>query len=98
MSHSTVLDPTAVKQAALPLLKERLDAFGFSDADVVEEIDFDGVPILRMTAEVATKVPASDLIAVTADIHDAIRKKGDDRYIYLSTHRPTDDEPDEVEE
>lgn len=96
--QQTFLDSESVKRVALPLLQRRLAPFHFTDVDVVEEEDFDGELVLRMTANVSTKVPAQDLITVTADIHDALRKEGDERFVYLGTRRPTNDLADEPEE
>jgi len=86
--HPAFLSPEDVREVALPLLRQRLGRFAFDDVSVREEEDFDGENVLRLTADVAVKVPAKALIDVTADIHSALRRQGDERYVYVSTRRP----------
>lgn len=94
-AHATYLRNTDIRQISLPILNKQLNSFGFHDVDVREEEDFDGSYVVRMTAHVKSRVPARELIDVVNDIQDILRKKGDLRFVFLSTKLPGSDEPDE---
>jgi len=93
--HAELMTAKAVQDIALPILEKALAPFGFQRVTVNEEEDFDGDHIFRMTAHVQTKVPANTLIDALDAIHHALRSKGEDRFVYLSTKRPAEDEIDE---
>jgi hypothetical protein len=97
--HLAPLGLEEVRAIANDVLNRQFRPFGFGAIALREEEDFDGEPILRVIAEVTKPVPARTLIDATTDIHDALRKQGDNRFVYLGTHRPgdedTDDEPEE---
>jgi hypothetical protein len=84
-----------VRDAALPILRKRLAVFGFQRVTVEGEEDFDGQFVFRMTAHVKERVPANVLIDVVDAIHTALRKRGEERFVYLSTQRPGRGEMDE---
>jgi hypothetical protein len=94
-AHAEYMSDAEVQKIALPILEQRLGRFGFQDVTVKEEEDFDGSVIFRMTARVREKVPARELIDTLGTIHATLRKKGEGRFVYLSTERPGEDETDE---
>jgi hypothetical protein len=93
--HDELLTPAEVEDIAEPILKQSLARFGFQRLAVKDEEDFDGKYVFRMTAYVQAKVPANTLIDVLDAIHRALREKGEERFVYLSTERPGEDEIDE---
>jgi hypothetical protein len=93
--HDELLTPAEVAGIAEPILKESLAKFGFQRVAVKEEEDFDGKYVFRMTAYVQAKVPANTLIDALDAIHRALRKKGEERFVYLSTERPGEEEIEE---
>jgi hypothetical protein len=93
--HAEYMTDLEVQKIALPILKQRLERFGFQGVAIKEEEDFDGSSIFRMTARVQDKVPARILIDTLGAIHAALRKIGEGRFVYLSTERRTEDETDE---
>jgi hypothetical protein len=93
--HAELMTAKAVHDIALPILEKTLAPFGFQHVTVNEEEDFDGDHIFRMTAHVQTKVPANKLIDTLEAIHRALRSKGEERFVYLSTERPGEVENDE---
>jgi hypothetical protein len=82
------LSDQEVRDRALPILQRHFGIFGFEDASVAEEKDFDGASILRMIARVQSSVPAKDIIDALDAIHTDLRNQGEDRYVYLTTKRP----------
>ena len=87
-SQTAYMTESEVRDRALPILRKYLGKFGFSNATVEEEEDFDGAYIFRMTAHVRDRVPAKDLIDALEEIHSSLRREGEDRFVYLSTERP----------
>ena len=98
--HAIYLKTQDIREIALPILKKRFKQYGFRDADVREEETFDGDPILRMVAHVEKQVPARILLDANEDIHVSLRTKGEERFVFLSTKRPgeNEQEADEDEE
>ncbi|WP_375451215.1 hypothetical protein [uncultured Devosia sp.] len=92
-----VLDSQKIQTIALDLLRKRLKPFGFSGLTVTAEKDFDDENILRLIADVKQIVPASDLIEATSETMNALRKQGDDRFVYLTAVPATDDLEDAEE-
>jgi len=97
-SQSVYLNANEVRDRAIPILRKYLGKFGFNDAKVEEEEDFDGAYVFRMTAHVESRVPARDLIDALEEIHTALRKEGEDRFVYLSTERPRASDIDEADD
>lgn len=84
-----------VETVAKDLLASRFAPFGFQALDVKEDEDLDGAAILRMIAEVKSKVPASELIGTLVALRRVLESEGDDRVVLLSTHVPGFEEPQE---
>ena len=98
-SHTVYMSAEEVRGHVLPILRKRLGKFGFSgDVNVAEEEDFDGAFVFRMTAKVEGSVPARVMFETLGDIHIVLRKEGEDRFVYLTTQRPGEDDVDEADE
>lgn len=100
MAHTSHVSLSAedLRSAALKILNKRFAGYGFKDVVVFEEQDFDSAEVIRMTATVTKEVPARELVAVTAEIMTTLRKEGDDRFVYLSSRQPGEDDLEEIEE
>ncbi len=89
-----------VEKIVAHILQKRFQANGFSRSDVVSEEDFDGVPIIRVTAHVESPVDnAIDKVDAILAIQDELQQFGDDRFVYLDVDAPGSQEsPDEDED
>ena len=87
-----------VKERALRVLTPRLAPFGVSDITVREERDFDGTDVYRVVAMVNQQVPARVLIDGSDELQQLLRSDGEDRWMYLGTHRPSEADEDEGDE
>lgn len=96
--HDELLSPDQVRDLVLPLVRRSLLDQGFRGLTIKEEVDFDGVDIIRVTAEVDQRVDARRLIDLNDDLQLAVRAKGDSRFVFLRTRRPGDDPTDGDEE
>lgn len=96
--HSGALTEEQVRQVAGNVLADRFRAFGFQKLNINEDENMDGAAILRMIAEVASRVPARELIDTLVAVKDALEDKGEDRLVFLSTHVPGTVEPAEDDE
>ena len=85
------------------ILKQRLAVLGYRGSDVASDIDFDGAPIIRVTAHFDKPVDKFDeLFASASAIRDVLIQSGDDRYVFLTHDYPgaqaerDDDEDDDI--
>lgn len=85
MTTLGVLSDREAKALAEPILARRFDRFGYRQVHVAAERDFDGEPILRMTAEVGSRVPARAIIDTLDAVRKALMDSGDERFVFLST-------------
>lgn len=93
------LYPNEIDAIVTPLLTEAFTPYGYKDKSIQEEETFDGDPIIRVTADVAQPVPAEQLARTLSRIHDALRAKDEERFVFLSAPGPqapysSDDEED----
>lgn len=88
------LAPEEIERIVTPLLREGFKAYGFSGNTIAEDETFSGDPVIRVRADVATAVPADDLVSVLSQIHAALREKNDERFVFLSAPGPSIGEPD----
>jgi hypothetical protein len=93
--HAEMLTADEVRTIAAPILADHFAAYGFSGVVVSEAEELDGSHVFRMTADVTRRVPAKILVDALDAIHRKLRRKGEDRFVFLSTHRPGEDEVDE---
>lgn len=96
--HTTYLQAENVREIALPVLKKRFKKYGFEDVDVSEVETLSGDPIIRMVAHVGSRVPARTLIDANGDVHVALRERGDERFVFLVTRRPSDESSEDDED
>lgn len=83
------LDPEEIERIVTPLLREGFKDYGFRGNTIAEDETFSGDPVIRVRAEVAAAVPADELVSVLSRIHDALRKKNDERFVFLSAPGPS---------
>jgi hypothetical protein len=73
-----------IQGVATQILRERLGAFGFQDADAHSEIDFDGSPVIRVKARYADEhAPAAAITQSLNDIRSALIRGGEERFVLL---------------
>lgn len=85
--HAEYLTEAEAYEVALPVLRKRLKPFGFESVLVKETEEFDGTNVFRMVARVQSKVPARLLINSQVEIRQSLEKKGEERFVNLSTER-----------
>lgn len=84
-----------VNQLVTRVLSERFRALDFTEAHTSSEIDFDGTPILRVTAIFSNRsAPRAHLIAAQA-ISEALREQGEERFVFVSSRYHDDETEDE---
>ena len=86
-----------LRRIANELLVRRTGQLGFQSADVANEIDFDGVPIVIVTARYSGDPIADDrlLQVVRDEIQTEIWNQGDDRFVFLRDRYPIDESVDD---
>jgi hypothetical protein len=82
------LYPKEIDAIVTPLLTEAFKDYGYKDKSIKEDETFDGDPIIRVTAEVAQPVPAEQLAKTLNRIHNALREKDEERFVFLSAPGP----------
>ena len=82
------LSEEQVKEIADPILSRVLANYGFRRSEIEEMEDFDGSTVFRLTAHVEKSVPAKILIDASEEMHAALRKQGEDRFVLLGTELP----------
>ena len=87
-----------VRERAIRILTPHLAPFGLTDINVREERDFDGTDVYRVVAMVTDPVPARVLIDGSDDLQQQLRREGEERWLYLSTRRESQSEPNEDED
>ena len=67
------------------VLRERVPAAGFKGAEVMSDQDFDGDPIIRVTAhyERRPRTKPDPLITAVHDLRSALIDQGEDRFVFL---------------
>jgi hypothetical protein len=84
-----MLADAEIGNVAKEILKGRFPDAGFQGLDVASDEDYDGAPIIRMTAHFDR--PIGDLrkfIASTAIIRSELLRSGDERFIFLTHDYP----------
>ena len=92
-----MIQDSELRRIANDLLVRRTGAFGFESAEVVNEIDFDGAPIVVITAKY-TGDPISDYLllqTVQDEIQTAVWDQGDDRFVFIRDRYPVDESNDD---
>ena len=82
-----------VGRAVDSILRERLGSQGYQAAVVSSETDYEGEPIIRVTARFARAIEDTELLLGSVDaIRHVLIEKGDDRFVFLNQEYPGSDE------
>lgn len=85
-----------INEIVSELLRERFKPFGFQRSTVESEQDFDGSPILRVTAHLKDgDVPSERLTEALYDIRSKLISRGEERFVFLNSTSPEDEVVDE---
>ena len=89
-----------INEVVTLVLRSRLNQFGFAQANVRSDIDFDGSPIIRVTAryDKEESVPSKTLIDSVEDIRSRLLQRGEERFVFLDNEYPGEEEDDEEQE
>jgi hypothetical protein len=78
------------------LLRRRYGDMGFERSIAKSEEDFDGSSILRVTARFKNKdLPADRLIDARHEIRSELIRRGEERFVFLTTEHPHEELIDE---
>jgi hypothetical protein len=78
------------------LLRDRFQDTGFQRSTVRSEEDFDGAPILRVTAQFRERGVSSErLINALHDIRAELLRRGEERFVFLDSKYPEEEVVDE---
>jgi hypothetical protein len=83
--HLTVPEIEAV---AVPLLARILGDFGFTGIETAQDRDFEGEPVIRMTAKVQARVPARTVIDSLDAVRTELLRIGEERLVIFGTRLP----------
>ena len=75
-----------VSQIVHHVLRDRVPAANFMGADVWSDTDFDGDPIIRVTARHGYRpdTKPDPLITAVHDLRSALIERGEDRFVFLT--------------
>lgn len=82
--HAKFLHVDELKGVLLPVLRDQLETYGFLTLDVKEDETSEGLPVVRVVADVEKTVPAAEIFATLDAAHAVLRSHGDDRIVFLS--------------
>ena len=78
-----------IRKLVAPLLRKSFNKAGFRSVEVQSEEDFDGNPIIRVTANFTGEgVAAEQLVDAQHAIRTALLEKGEDRFVFLDSTYP----------
>jgi hypothetical protein len=87
---------TEINEIVGGILRDRLKQFGFAQSDVRSESDFDGDPIIRVTARYENgRVPSDRLVDSLHAIRSELLSRGEERFVFLDSEYPGQEEADE---
>lgn len=74
-----------ISQIVHSVLRDRLPTAGFRDADVWSDTDFDGDPIIRVTARYDHRpsTKPDPLVTAVHDLRSALIERGEGRLVFL---------------
>ncbi|HMQ58820.1 MAG TPA: hypothetical protein PKE65_09755 [Rhizobiaceae bacterium] len=87
--HARFLTTDEARRVSLAPLREYFSRFGFTEATVSEDETYDGAPVFRIVANVEQTVPTETFVDALSAIHNALRKEGEERLVFLSTSLPS---------
>lgn len=85
-----------ITQIVQKVLADRLAPIGLKSSRAFSDIDFDGTPIVRVTADYARRQrkPTDDQLEAAHLVREKLLERGDDRFVFVTSTYP-DDEDDE---
>lgn len=89
--HAKFLTLDQIREIVVPVLKSDFGKFGYRGSEIKEDETFDGMPVIRVTANVARPVPAPEWTITLLKLHDLLRAKDDERFVFLSAPGPSED-------
>lgn len=92
--HARYLRLHEIDDIVTPLLAEAFKPYGYRDKSIREEEIFDGDHVIRVRADVERPVPVEELTKALTSIHDALRAKDEERFVFLSAPGPNPVLPD----
>jgi hypothetical protein len=82
-----------INEVVSRLLHRHFENLGFEYSTVESEQDFDGGPILRVTAHFKNgRVPADRLIDAGHEIRSELIRRGEERFVFLDSAFPHDED------
>ena len=95
----TDMTDNQINQIVTGILRDRLEQFGFARSEVKSDLDFEGSPIIRVTAQYENgRVPSDQLIDSLHAIRSELLRLGEERFVFLESEYPGPKEPDEDSE
>jgi hypothetical protein len=80
-----------INEVVSELLRKRFADLGFERSTVESEQDFDGSSVIRVMAHFSKRgIPADRLIDAGHDIRSALIKRGEERFVFLDSAVPHD--------
>jgi ribosomal 50S subunit-associated protein YjgA (DUF615 family) len=92
---------TQVERIVSDIFKQRFANVGYLRSDVASDVDYDGSPIIRVTAHFAKAVTEFDaILASVNEIRTRLIQSGDERYVFLTPDYPgaADEKDDDADE
>jgi hypothetical protein len=87
--------PARVRTTVNRVLKRQLAAIGFERADLAEDVDHDGDPILRIIVHykrVGDSVDPTPIFTLAGRLREALAEVGEDRFPHFQHLLPDDQE------
>ena len=95
----TSMTDSEINEVVTKVLRNRLNQFGFARSRVLSDLDFDSSPIIRVVARYENgHVPTDKLIDSLEDIRSELIERGEERFVFLDSEYPDEEEDDEETE
>lgn len=85
-----------INHVADEVLRAKLGSYGFDHSDVADDVDFDGVDAVRITAHFRSGAELADgslVIAAVTTLRTSLRQQGEERFAFVRYDYPDDDVP-----
>lgn len=85
-----------IRKVVTKVLRRSFKGLGLERVTVISENDFDGDPIIRVNARLRTGLaPAQRLVNALHEIRSELIGKGEDRFVFLSSAQPDEENVEE---
>jgi hypothetical protein len=91
--HAKFLTVDQIRDILTPVLQSDFGRFGYRGSEIKEDETFDGMPVVRVTVDVERPVPAPEWTMTLVRLHDLLRARNDERFVFLSAPGPSEDTP-----